>query len=282
MNDLLNGIHVFLTGAGPNIGRAIALEMAAAGATIYFVEKNEECRAALTRELNERGFASQSFLCDISQPGEIDEVLAQLDDQKVTLDVLVNNAGVHERHFPATMPQFERWQRMMDTNVLGPLYLSRRIAQKMIENGTKGNIIFISSLHQDYFNGDTIYSASKAALSMIIKELAVAFSPHGIRVNGIAPGYCLEGEEGDAQLNRKIMLEHQPVEPCHIGRAALFLASEFFSSRTTGTTLVVDGGLSLYSFHSQNVINPPPAPSLPRRIARRGKRELKGLRDRLR
>ena len=282
MENLLGGKNVFISGAGPNIGRAIALEMAAAGATIYFAEKNEANRTALTSKLSERGFASQSFLCDVSQPDEIDEVLAQLEAQKIAIDVLVNNAGIHEQHLPAEMPQFERWQRMMDTNVLGPLYLSRRLAEKMIESGTKGNIIFISSIHQDYFNGDTIYSASKAALSMIIKELAVSFSPHDIRVNGIAPGYCLEGEEGDAQLNRKIMLEHQPVEPCHIGRAALFLASEFFSAQTTGTTLVVDGGLSLYSFHSQNVIDPAPAPSTARRIVRRGKLELKQLRDRLR
>ena len=282
MDDLLSGKNIFLSGAGPNIGRAIALETAAQGAAIYFIEKDEARCNALQRELALRGFRAQGFACDVSQPAEIDEVLAQLDAQEVVIHVVVHNAGVHFQHLPAEWTQFARWQRMMETNVLGPLYLSRRLADKMVENGVAGNLLFLSSVHRDNFSGDAIYSASKAALDMIIKELAVALSPHGIRVNGIAPGDCRQAPDGTPSPHPKTALGHCSVQPVHIARAALFLASDYFSAQTTGTTLVVDGGLSLYSFASQNVIAPLPAPSLARRVARRGKSELRKWRNILR
>jgi NAD(P)-dependent dehydrogenase (short-subunit alcohol dehydrogenase family) len=117
----------------------------------------------------------------------------------------------------------------------------------MIEAGIQGSITFISSIHQWVVMRDAAYSSSKAALGMLIKELAISLAPHKIRVNGIAPGYVAENEQGESISDRYAPLYKSSIGPCYIGRAAVYLASEYFSKFTTGTVLKIDAGLSLYN-----------------------------------
>jgi NAD(P)-dependent dehydrogenase (short-subunit alcohol dehydrogenase family) len=94
---------------------------------------------------------------------------------------------------------------------------------------------------------DEFYSASKAALGMIIKELAIELAPHNIRVNGIAPGNIKEDEKGNTIPHRYTPLYGSSINPCYIGRAAVYLSSDYYSRYTTGTVIKIDGGLSLYN-----------------------------------
>ena len=119
----------------------------------------------------------------------------------------------------------------------------------MIDNNIDGAIIFITSIHQWTIRGEPSYTASKAALGMIVKELAIDMAPHRIRVNGIAPGWVAENEQGLPLIHRYVPLHNCSINPRYIGRAAVYLASDYFSEFTTGTVLKIDAGLSLYNHY---------------------------------
>lgn len=273
MVNLLAGKNALITGAGANIGRAIALEMASQGASIYFAEKDAARTAALEHELRALGAKVQGFTCDTSRISALDDMVEQLTRQGVTIDILVNNVGVNIKYSEITPETFKLWQEVMDTNVLAPLYLSRLVAQTMIQREVAGSIVFITSVHATHYHGDQIYSATKASLGMVINELAVSLAQHGIRVNGIAPGATNERPDGTMRYAPNVPLRHEPVRPCYIGRAAVFLASDYFSYCTTGATLIVDSGLSLCSFGNRDLTFLPAPPvsrliRLRRRIGR--------------
>jgi NAD(P)-dependent dehydrogenase (short-subunit alcohol dehydrogenase family) len=258
--NLLAGKNALITGAGANIGRAIALEMASQGASIYFAEKDATRTAALEHELYAGGTQVKGFTCDMSRVSALEEIVEQLTRQGVTIDILVNSVGVAGQYAETTPETFGLWQNMMDTNVLAPLYLSRLVAETMIRKQIEGSILFITSVHATHYYGDQIYSATKASLGMVINELAVSLAQHGIRVNGIAPGATNERLDGTMRHSPNVPLRHEPVRPCYIGRAAVFLASDYFSHCTTGATLTVDGGLSLCSFGNRDLTYLPAPP----------------------
>ena len=121
----------------------------------------------------------------------------------------------------------------------------------MIDNKIKGNIIFISSIHQWYSRGIIDYSATKAAIGMIIKEMAMELAKHEIRVNGIAPGCTKYGEGNELVKHDKTPLYNKSIDPKYIGRAIIYLASDYFSKQTTSTIIKIDGGLSLYNWTTE-------------------------------
>ena len=139
------------------------------------------------------------------------------------------------------------WRRLYHINVFGPLDLTQHISQMMIDHQINGSIIFITSIHQWIVRRSAGYSSSKAALGMIIKELALELAPYKIRVNGIAPGYVKEDRDGKPLLHKYTPLHNTSINPCFIGRAAVYLASDFFSKFTTGAVIKIDAGLSLYN-----------------------------------
>ncbi|BCM93399.1 glucose 1-dehydrogenase B [Abditibacteriota bacterium] len=279
MEQLLQGKQVLLTGAGRNISRSIALEMAAQGASIYFVDIDEAQGETLEKELRETGAKAQFRQVDVSDISAIDKLLRHLAQEKIQIDILVNSVGVDSWQMGQTKRDeidVEIWHRVINTNLLGPLYLTRMVSKNMIETGKGGSILFLSSIHQWFYKGDTIYSGSKAAVGMVIEELAVQLAPHNIRVNGIAPGYVrhLTGNEKGKNLPlRNTPLRQQAVEPCYIGRAAVYLASDYFSYCTTGTILKVDGGLSLVNYLAATGPMPSSNHWL-RRLARRYRRKF--------
>ena len=136
---------------------------------------------------------------------------------------------------------------LFDTNFFGPLDLTDRISRAVVRNGRGGSILFITSIHQWVVRRMPAYSASKAALGMVIRELALELAPHSIRVNGIAPGYVTRDKGGKPVPHRHTPLYGSSVDPSYIGKAAVFLASDTTSRFTTGSVLTVDAGLSLYS-----------------------------------
>jgi NAD(P)-dependent dehydrogenase (short-subunit alcohol dehydrogenase family) len=133
--------------------------------------------------------------------------------------------------------------------VFSPLYLTQKITEIMIAQNIKGNLIFISSIHQDIIHYNPSYSASKAALGMVIKELSIDLAKFGIRVNGIAPGYVRLNADGSPRYHQYSQLEKIGIFPCYIGRAVLYLASDYFSRFTTGAILTIDNGISNIPFN---------------------------------
>jgi len=249
-NKLLYGKNVLITGAGRNIGRSIVLEMAKQGANIFFTDVDPQRCAALEKELAEYLIKSKGFVSDISKTQDIDSLLNNLVSNEITIDILVNNAGIlFETAFNKNL-DLEEWHKIFETNVFGPLYLTKLISQMMIDKNIPGAIMFITSIHQWSIIGYPSYSSSKATLGMIIKELALDLARYQIRVNGIAPGWIAEDEQGIPLPQKHAPLYNTSINPHYVGRAAVYLASDYFSKFTTGTVLKIDAGLSLHSYLS--------------------------------
>ena len=264
MDQLLSGKNVLVTGAGRNIGRAIAIEMAREGANVYFTEIAKDRCKSLEKELSALAISSRGFVADIARADETENLCSLLSRERVNIDVLVNNVGIDCAKKMSERSLFERvaarvgskkevsrmqeiWRDVYDTNIFGPVYLTDLISEMMVRGGVAGSIIFVTSIHQWMVSRDATYSSSKAALGMLIKELAVTLAPHSIRVNGIAPGYVGKDEHGKPLNKAHTPLYGTSIDPCYIGRAAVYLSSDYFSKFTTGTVLKIDGGLSLHN-----------------------------------
>jgi len=247
-NKLLFGKNALITGAGYNIGRGIALEMARQGANIFFTDIDKERCAKLERELKDYKVRANGFQSDISKTEDIDALYNFLVQDKIGIDILVNNVGIQFQQDDIQNLDLTEWHKTFNTNVFGPMYLTKHISKMMISNNIQGCILFITSIHQ-FVPGKLIcYSASKGALGMIVKELSLEVASHGIRVNGIAPGSVSEDEQGIPFSFKYAPLHKTSINPCYIGRAAVYLASDYFSKFTTGTILKIDGGLSLFHY----------------------------------
>lgn len=251
-NLLLAGKNVLITGAGRNIGRSIALELAAQGANVFFTDKDSQRCDVLAKELRQYKVGSRGFVSDVSKLADADSMLDTLSRDNVRIDILVHNAGIHASTVGIRKFDRDEWATTFQTNVFGPLYLTKLIANAMIGGGVEGGcIIFLSSIHQWTVRSIPSYSASKAALGMIIKELATELAPFGIRVNGIAPGLVAEEGAAGPKYVEHALLHKSAIDPRYIGRAAVYLASRYFSEFTTGTVLRIDDGFSLFNQYTE-------------------------------
>lgn len=249
--ELLRGATALVTGAGANIGRAVALEMARHGAHVVAVDSDAERLAAVSEELVAMAALAGSYHADVSDPLAVDEFVAAMRDAGVSVDTLVNNVGIGDNVHRLADLDVEHWQKLFGTNVFGPLHLTKRLVATMIEEGREGSVLFVTSIHQQVPSRNPAYSTTKAALGMIVAELATELSRSGIRVNALAPGWTTEQSGPPApRRNEFVLLGASPIPPRYIGRAAVYLSAEFFSRYTTGTVLTVDAGISLYSYRT--------------------------------
>jgi NAD(P)-dependent dehydrogenase (short-subunit alcohol dehydrogenase family) len=245
---LLSGKSVLITGAGKNIGRSTALEMAAQGANVFFTDIDKPSLERLERELAGFQTTSLGFFSDISDVSSVDELCGFLEKKGIVIDVLVNNVGIqHENATQIKKLELKEWHDTFRTNVFGPLYLTKLISQMMIKNKTAGSIVFITSIHDTTIRRIPSYSASKAALGMVVKELAMELAPNRIRVNGIAPGGVLEENDGNSVTCIHVPLHQSWINPVYIGRTAVYLSSQYFSKFTTGTIIKIDAGATLHN-----------------------------------
>lgn len=237
---LLQDRCALITGAGHNIGRAVALEMAQQGAAIIFTEIDGRRAQALQQDLARIGVPHHCLRLDASDMTTVSHITGELAALEVTVDILVNNVALQpgQNFMDLGLAQ---WQKSFDTNVSGPALLSQTVARTLIDAGRPGSILFITSIHQWEPALWPAYSSAKAALGMLIQEMAAALAPHTIRVNGIAPGWVAPTR----RPSRFSLLHGTTIDPTYIGRAAVFLASDHTSAFTTGAVLVVDAGLSL-------------------------------------
>ncbi len=257
--QLLDGRTALITGAGANIGRSIALEMARHGANVLFTDIDAGRCKRLEAELAPFPIAARGFRSDVSNPDEVDSLCERLLHDHLLPDILVNNVGIALPTRNLLELDESAMEKVFRTNVFGPLRLTRCLVDAMVEHHIQASVVFLTSIHQWEIQRDISYTASKAALGMVINELAIDLAPYGIRVNGIAPGLVKEDEQGRSLHNPDAPLFQRSINPKYIGRAAVYLAADYFSLHTTGTVLKIDAGTTAYSHFARMF---PPGPPL--------------------
>ncbi len=233
-----------VTGAAKGIGRGIAVEMARAGADIVLADVDEEGMDETARTITALGRASLNVRTDIQEIAQGHQLIDAAFQRFGKVDILVNNAGVNTpgpRQFLEVSA--ESYDRVLQTNLRGSFFLAQRMAQVMIEKKIQGSILFTSSTHARIISLQSPYSASKAGIEMLVREMALELAEYTIRVNAVAPGWIAVREPADKRATPFVPLGYMG-EPVHIAHAMVFLASRY-ASYITGQTLTVDGGFSL-------------------------------------
>ncbi|MFT4062254.1 MAG: SDR family oxidoreductase [Edaphocola sp.] len=237
-----------VTGGGSGIGLAIAEKFTQAGIKTIIVGRDEAKLKAAQERLGELCVPETG---DLSNLGSIPDLVSGLVAKHGNIDILVNNAGINQKKV-FTEVSTEEFQNIINTNLTAVFALSREVVKHMLDKGTKGSIINISSMASQYGLPKVIsYTASKAAIEGITRAMSSELSVHGIRTNCIAPGFiatAMSAKALDSDPERKNKaLGRTSIgyfgEPADIGAAALFLASDA-AKYITGVVLPVDGGNS--------------------------------------
>jgi len=252
---LLNGRTALITGGSRGLGRAMAQALAEAGADLVLVGRDEPALEQAAQELARLGRWVGVLQGDVSTPegaaAACDEVLGI----GKPIDILVNNVGGRRMDIPTEDIPIADWQKLVDLNLTSALVCCQKIGKPMLER-RRGSIINVTSIAGPLaIKGirGRHYETAKAALAALTRALAADWADRGVRVNAIAPGVFLTdpnkkwfAEKPDFQA---AFVDHIPMnrmgEPDELGPAAIFLASDA-SSYITGTTLVVDGGYTLW------------------------------------
>ena len=236
----LEGKRALVTGASKGIGRAIAEELARAGAEVVVGYRSGADEAeAIASEI--KGRAVQA---DVSSAEEA----ARLVEQAGDLDILVNNAGVTRDGLLARMPD-DDWRTVIETNLSSVFYMCRAVCRPMMKKRA-GSIVNVSSIVGVHGNGgQTNYAASKAGIIGFTKSLARELGSRGVRANVVAPGYVrTQLTDVLAEEATSAMLGNTPLgrlgEPNDVAGAVRFLCSDE-AAFITGDVLLVDGGLGM-------------------------------------
>ena len=251
---LFTGERAVVTGSASNIGRAIAEGLAREGAHVVLADVDAARNASVERAIRDAGGSAEAMTTDLSGREGWKGLVARLEGQPI--DMLVHAAAPARREIDHVVDVAEAtFDGMLNVNVRSGFFLARALADGMRARGAKGRLLFVTSLHAHSPRNLPHYSASKAAQTMLVKELARAYGPHGIRVNAIAPGAIPGGgfNAGAFDFSDKIAMGRLGTAE-DLSGPAMALLSDRFSQYVTGTTLAVDGGLDLF-----NWIAPPPA-----------------------
>ena len=253
------GTSAIVTGAARGIGLATTELLASLGARVVAVDKDEQ---ALTESVADRNWSR--WVGDLADDG-VETLAGDIWDRHGPIQLLVNNVGVDSprRFLDLSRPDFDL---VFDTNLRGPWFFTKEIARRLVEAELGGAIVFVSSLHDTAIRTLPHYSASKAAVAMLAKELANELAPAGIRVNVVSPGRIRtgriagQGAELEEKLRRFVPLGRGG-EPIDVARMIAVLLSDEWAGYVTGTTVRVDGGLGLHSWsldeHGASDVSPP-------------------------
>lgn len=245
---LKNSVAV-VTGAGRGIGRAIALELARAGAQVVVNFAGHADQAEKTVSMiNDLGGEAIAVQADVSQAEDADRLIKTAADTFGKVDILVNNAGITRDNLLLRMKETE-WDAVLNTNLKGVFLCSKAVSKGMMKQRS-GAIVNISSVVGVTGNaGQANYAAAKAGIIGFSKSMAKELAPRGIRVNVVAPGYISTNmteslsEEVKLQIQQGIPLGRVG-SPEEIAQAVLFLVSPA-SSYITGQVLSVNGGMAM-------------------------------------
>lgn len=237
-----------VTGAGSGIGAAIAQAFAAAGAQVALVDRDIAAARRVAGALAEQGARVLAVACDIADEAAVQAAAQQVRMQLGPVAALVNNAGLLRPGALESVPLAE-WNAVLAVNLTGYLLCARAFGQDMLAAG-RGSVVHvasISALHPQ--TGSGAYSASKAGVRLLSRQLAAEWGPRGVRSNVVCPGMIRTAlsarfyeEPGFEQRRAAATASRRIGEPQDIAEPVLFLASER-AAYVNGAELVVDGGL---------------------------------------
>jgi NAD(P)-dependent dehydrogenase (short-subunit alcohol dehydrogenase family) len=246
----LTGKVALVTGGSRGIGAEISLALARAGADVAVIYRSRrqeaEDIAATIRGLGRRALPLQQ---DTGDPATVGECVRQVVAELGQVDILVNNAGIADL-VPFLQVDHATLERTLRVNVMGPFFLAQEVARHLVQRGAPGRIVNITSTNG--FVAEALlspYNASKGAMELLTKSLAIELGPHRITVNSVAPGIIGTDIGNDFPLKPAFWdyaREHLPLgrfgRAEEIAGAVVFLASEA-ASYMTGQHIIIDGGL---------------------------------------
>lgn len=260
MHKVLTGQKALVTGANSGIGRGVALGLAEAGADVVvnYVSGDEAAHAVVEQI---RSFGVEAYACqaDVSAESQVQQMFSAMIERFGTVDILVNNAGL-QRDAAITAMTLQQWNTVINVNLTGQFLCAREAIREFLRRGVvpavscaAGKIICMSSVHQQIpWAGHANYASSKGGIKLLMESLAQEVAPHRIRINAIAPGAIRTPintsawNTPEAYAALMTLVPYGRIgEPEDIARAAVWLASDQ-SDYVVGTTLFVDGGMTLY------------------------------------
>jgi glucose 1-dehydrogenase len=255
----LHGQKAIVTGANSGIGRAVALALGGAGADVVVNYRDgEDAAMEVVRQIAESGRAL-AHRADISREAEVNDLFQRAIEHFGTVDILVNNAGL-QRDAAFEEMTLDQWNTVIGVNLTGQFLCAREAVREFKRRGVvesvsraAGKIICVSSVHEVIpWARHVNYAASKGGVMLMMKSLAQEVAPHRIRVNSISPGAIRTPINAAAWSTKEAyddllrLIPYKRIgEPDDIGKAAVFLASDE-ADYITGTSLYVDGGMTLY------------------------------------
>ena len=260
MQKVLAGQKALVTGANSGIGRGVAVGLAQAGADVVVnYVSGDDAAAAVVEEIRQFGVEAFAHKADVSSEHQVADMFSDMRERFGTIDILVNNAGL-QRDAAFTAMSLDYWNTVLNVNLTGQFLCAREAIREFLRRGivpavscAAGKIICMSSVHQQIpWAGHANYASSKGGIKLLMESLAQEFAPKHIRVNGIAPGAIRTPINTDAWDTPEAYAQLMTLvpygrigEPEDIARAAVWLASDQ-SDYVVGTTLFVDGGMTLY------------------------------------
>ncbi|MBI5491349.1 MAG: SDR family oxidoreductase [Deltaproteobacteria bacterium] len=235
-----------VVGGGSGLGQAIAQGFSDAGAFVVAAGRDGDKLASTVKQIKDSGGCAESVTMDILSKESVDEAIGNIVKKRGRIDVLVNSAGIHQKKTTLDVTD-EEWKGVIETNLTGSFRVCRAVGKEMVRQQS-GKIINIASLGSFAALTDAAaYSASKAGIVLLTKNLAIELAPYNIQVNAIAPGVfrtalnekVLVGERLERIISKTPMKRLGRAE--EIAGTAIYLASKA-SDFVTGTVISVDGG----------------------------------------
>ena len=262
----LQGQIALVTGANSGIGAGVARALAADGATVAInYVSHPEAADAVIQEIEEAGGKAIKVYADVSKEEDVQNMFREVVRQLGTVHILINNAGIQQDAAFVDMT-LAQWNLVISVNLTGQFLCAREAVREFLRRGPQpelsratGKIICMSSVHQIIpWAGHVNYATSKGGIHMLMESMAQELSPQKIRINSIGPGAIKTPINHDAWAtpaaeNKLLTLipYGRVGEPADIGEVAAWLASDE-SDYITGTTLFVDGGMTLYPGFTTN------------------------------
>lgn len=262
-----------VTGASSGIGAGVAMSLAKAGAAVAVnYHSNADSAHALVDEIRKAGGRAMSVKADVGQPDDIARMFSAVHDQLGDVDIVVANSGI-QKDAPSIDMTLEDWHKVIETNLTGQFLTVQAAVRAFLARQQKhhytdghpphskalGKVICMSSVHDVIpWAGHVNYAATKGGINMMMRTLAQEFAPKKVRINAIAPGAIRTPINKDAWESPESLEKLMKLVPYKrigeaedIGNAAVFLASDD-SDYIVGTTLYVDGGMTLYPGFEDN------------------------------
>ena len=255
---VLAGQKALVTGANSGIGQAAAIALGQAGADVVVNYVTGEAQAVVDA-ICRAGAEAYAHKADVSQEDQVEDMFRQMVERFGTVDILVNNAGL-QRDAAFHEMTLAQWNTVIGINLTGQFLCARAAVREFLRRGivpavscAAGKIICMSSVHEVIpWAGHANYAASKGGIMLMMKSLAQEVAPHRIRINSVAPGAIRTPINTSAWSTEKAydqlmtLVPYKRIgEPEDIARAVVWLASDD-SDYVVGTTLFVDGGMTLY------------------------------------